>query len=339
MKSTYLLIIGISISVMLLFFMVIYRSSHGKNFIGDTQISIKIARDIQLSKEFSDSLLYLVDTYEHSQGNYTQSTVSVLVSAKDSVTLSCPISGMNQFRSNFSNNFYTYAARKEDLNTMHENASLYTAAFKKKCSIKDNSAQIIVACKKNNSMLFESELSVAAIKSKVLQILENSRYVSIYFVNSEKGTIKDSDGDGVADNNDACPTKKGSAKNNGCPITFNQEPKRDDSKDDDQEEPKIQLGKCKKADIIPNLSFKPGKPNEFTWDYDSNYTYDFSLKCISNICDDAKPAINEVNIQEGIYRVYASHDESMDKVYLATLTVNCNGKKFTYTIKKRLVCG
>lgn len=337
MKSTYLLIIGISISVMLLFFMVIYRSSHGKNFIGNTQISIKIARDIKLSKKFSDSLLYLVDTYDQSRGNYSQSTVSVLFSSKDSVSLSCPISPMNQFRKNFSNNFYTYAARKKDLNTMHENASQYTGAFKKKCSIKDNFAQIIVACRKTNSMLYESELSVRAIQTKVLQILANSRYVRIYFVNSQKEITKDSDGDGIADDKDACPTVKGSAKNNGCPIK--QKPKPDDPKDDTQEDPKIQLGNCKKADIIPDLSFKPGKPNEFTWDYNSEYTYDFSLNCTSEICDDAKPAMNEVNIQEGKYKVYATHEESRDKEYLATLTVHCNGKKFKYTKKVRLVCG
>ena len=63
MKKNQIIIIGSIICVVLLFFMLIYRSSGGKSYVGDSQISIRVESGITLPSSDTDSTALDNGTY------------------------------------------------------------------------------------------------------------------------------------------------------------------------------------------------------------------------------------------------------------------------------------
>ena len=177
MKKNQLIVLGIGLSVLLLFFMLIFKSAKGRYYQGDSQISIRVETGIKLPKVYLDSLLELVSLYEGTGTPipYTQSSVSVFTSATDSLVVSCPISGLNQFRTLFSDNFYSFTDREDDLRTMRLNADQFVGSFANNCPLPDKNAPIIVHCYKDSSnsdrKMYIAEFSVATIKALVAKAL------------------------------------------------------------------------------------------------------------------------------------------------------------------------
>ena len=305
MKKNHLIIIGIGLSVLLLFFMLIFRSSNGKDYIGDTRISIRVETGIKLPKVYLDSLLELVSLYE-GIGNpipYTQSSVSVYTSETDSLVVSCPISGLNQFRTIFSNNFYSYIDREDDMRTMRSNADQFVGSFANNCPLPDKDSIIKVHCSIDSSngdgKMYIAVLSVAKIKALVAKALAanmtSSNYIEIYFTT----------GEGKVD----IPG----------PVTG--------------------TGTGTKAkDVNAQISLLRGNPNVFSWIEQPGFTYDFTLACYDGNCE-AALRVNQTNVSGGKVNVEAAFAQATDIIYTATLIIKCNGnmvKKVTKNVK--IVC-
>lgn len=317
MKKNQIVIIGIVLSVILLFFMIIYRSSNGKDYAGDTQISIRVENGIKLPKVYLDSLLTLVALYDIDGTLYTQSTVSVFKSETDSVNISCPVSGMNQFRRIFSNNFYTYTERESDLRNMQLNPALYVEGFSNTCTLND--AKVIrVHCSMDSTTGggHKAEWSVNTIKTMVLnQLKANSaggRYIRIYFTTGIGVTTEPASGvSGVSVNPPG-----------GTPPPGGNPP----------------ADLCKSSAVDAQFSFEKGLPNVFSWNEQEGFTYDFSLSCKRGDCETSLSK-NMSNVGGGVVEVEASYAQATEKEYLATLTVRCNGKVVkTITKIVQLVC-
>ena len=309
MKKNQLIIGGSILCVILLFFMLIYRSSGGKSYEGDSQISIRVETGISLPKVYLDSLLMLVDLYQMDGIAFTQSSVSVFTSAADSQSIQCPVSGMNQFRSKFSGGFYTFTARQEDLRTMQSNAAQFVGAFSNTCPLPDQNANIMVHCDRDSSGMSKAVWSVATIKSMVAQALKTSRYLKIYFTTGEgKVSIEPGGQDGTG------PGGGGSGGNgpggNG--------PGGGGSGGDDP-------GSCTSASVNAQINLQTGLPNIFSWNEQDGFTYDFSLTCVRGDRETAL-SVYRSDVTGGKVEVEASWAQSSEKEYLATLTVKCNGK-------------
>jgi hypothetical protein len=300
MKKNQIIIIGSIICVVLLFFMLIYRSSGGKSYLGDSQISIRVESGITLPKVYLDSLLTLVDLYQNDGVEFTQSAVSVFSSAVDSQSIECPISGMNQFRSKFSGGFYTFTARQEDIRTMQLNPAQFVSAFSKTCPLPDQNASLLVHCD-NDSSGFKAAWSVNTIKSLVAQLLKTSRYVKIYFTT------------GTGKVNIQTP-QVGNVGNGGEPA-----PSRPTSP------PPLPPFSCTSESVNAQINLETGLPNVFSWNEQEGFTYDFSLTCLRGDRETAL-SVNRSNVIGGKVEVEASWAQSSEKEYLATLTVKCNGK-------------
>ncbi|MFM7594826.1 MAG: hypothetical protein ACKO4Y_01465 [Flavobacteriales bacterium] len=313
MKKNQLIIGGSILCVILLFFVLIYRSSGGKSYEGDSQISIRVETGISLPKVYLDSLLMLVDLYQKDGIAFMQSSVSVFTSAVDSQSIQCPVSGMNQFRSKFSGGFYTFTARQADLRTMRSNAAQFVGAFSNTCPLPDKNANIMVHCDRDSSGMFKAVWSVATIKSLVTQALKTSRFVKIYFTTGE-GKVPIEPGGQVGNGPGGGGSGGGGSGGNG--------PGGGGSGGDDP-------GSCTSESVKTELSLIKGAPNTFSWIPQEGFTYDFSLSCADGNCAKAL-SVNETDVQGGKYDQYASYDEATEISYLATLTVRCNGK----TVKK-----
>jgi len=315
MKKNHIVIIGIVLSVILLFFMIIYSSSNGKDYVGDTQISIRVENGIKLPKVYLDSLLTLVALYDIDASQYTQSTVSVFKSETDSVNISCPVSGMNQFRRIFSKNFYTYTERASDLRNMQLNPALYVEGFSNTCTLND--AKVIrVHCSLDSAADggHKAEWSVNTIKTMVLnQLKANSaggRYIRIYFI---KGI------------GEVPPIQRDTTKIN---VRFHN--KTNEHPEDE----------CKSSDVDAEISLLKGAPNTFSWNTQPGFTYDFSLTCCAGDCGIALSPVYEFDVASGHKSIYASWDEVDNIKYLATLTIKCNGKAIKKITKiVTLKCG
>ena len=285
--------------------MLIYRSSGGKSYEGDSQISIRVETGINLPKVYLDSLLMLVDLYQMDGIAFTQSSVSVFTSKVDSQSIQCPVSGMNQFRSKFSGGFYTYTARQEDLRTMRSNAAQFVGAFSNSCPLPDQNANIMVHCDRDSSGMFKAVWSVATIKSLVTQALKTSRYVKIYFTTG-KGNVPIVQVVQVVQVGQGGNGQGGNGPGGGG------------SGGDDP-------GSCTSESVKTELSLIKGAPNTFSWIPQEGFTYDFSLSCADGNCAKAL-SVNETDVQGGKFDQYASYDEATEISYLATLIVKCNGK-------------
>ena len=307
MKKNQLIIGGSILCVILLFFVLIYRSSGGKSYEGDSQISIRVETGISLPKVYLDSLLMLVDLYQKDGIAFMQSSVSVFTSAVDSQSIQCPISGMNQFRSKFSGGFYTFTARQEDLRTMQSNPSQFVGVFSNTCPLPDRNANIMVHCDRDSSGMFKAVWSVATIKSMVAQALKTSRFVKIYFTTGEGAVVPPGPTPPVP------------------PVGVPPGPTPPVPPVDDP-------GSCTSESVKTELSLSKGAPNTFSWIPQEGFTYDFSLSCADGNCAKAL-SVNETDVQGGKYDQYASYDEATEISYLATLTVRCNGK-FVKKIQK-----
>ena len=335
MKKNHLIIIGIGLSVLLLLFMLIYRSSNGKDYIGDTQISIRVETGIKLPKVYLDSLLELVSLYEGTGTPipYTQSSVSVYTSEIDSLVVSCPISGLNQFRTIFSNNFYSYIDREDDMRTMRLNADQFVGSFANNCPLPDKNANIIVHCSIDSSdgKMYIAELSVATIKALVAKALAanmtSSNYIKIYFTTGEgKVDIQEPEGGKKVPND-----RKNDGQNNG------QNDGQDDGDDGQNDEPEGEKP-CKANDVNAQISLQRGNPNVFSWNDQPGFTYDFTLVCFDGNCE-AALRVNQTNVTGGIVNVEAAFAQATDIIYTATLIVKCKGKvvkKVTKNVK--IVC-
>ena len=316
MKKNQIVVIGIAASVVLLFFMLIYRSSDGKSYSGDTNIEIRIQTGIVLPKSYTDSLLGLVDLYFLSDNSsYTQSSISIYTSALDFEEVACPKSGMNRFRSLFSSNFYTYAARSTDLTNMRLNQAQYAGSFSKTCPIPDQNAILVQCVLDKESQSHSAAMSVSQIKSKIADALKAStvdgaRQIKLYFVT--EGAVT-----GPVTGTVTGTTVHGPVHGPG----------------DGQPEPPVQV-----EALNTQLSFQKGLPNVFSWDEQEGYTYDFSLVCSEGECETAL-SVNRSDVSGGRIEVEASYAQATEKRYIATLTVKLNGKvKKTLTKTVRLVC-
>jgi len=311
MKKNQIIIIGSIICVVLLFFMLIYRSSGGKSYLGDSQISIRVESGITLPKVYLDSLLTLVDLYQNDGVEFTQSTVSVFSSSVDSQSIECPISGMNQFRSKFSGGFYTFTARQEDIRTMQLNPAQFVSAFSKTCPLPDQNASLLVHCD-NDSSGFKAAWSVNTIKSLVAQLLKTSRYVKIYFTTGT-GVIIQTPPVG--------PVPQGPVGPVG-PVSGD-------------------LGSCNASSVEADvINFQACRPNVFSWIHQEGFNYDFSLTCVEG-SDENAISVNQSDVQGGNVNVLATYIQATDKRYVAKVSVKCNGKVIKVIKKDRVYisCG
>jgi hypothetical protein len=318
MKKNQIVVIGIAASVILLFFMLIYRSSDGKSYAGDTNIEIRIQTGIVLPKSYTDSLLELVNLYFLSDNSsYTQSSISMYTSAVDFEEVACPKSGMNRFRSLFSSNFYTYAERTTDLTNMRLNQTQYVGSFSKTCPIPDQNAILVQCVLDKESQSHSAAMSVSQIKSKIADALKAStvdgaRQIKLYFV-TEGAVTGPVHGPGGG----KTPVSPGPVHGPGG----------------GQPEPPVQV-----EALNTQLSFQKGLPNVFSWNEQDGYTYDFSLVCSQGECETAL-SVNRSDVSGGSVEVEASYAQATEKMYIATLTVKLNGKvKKTITKTVRLVC-
>lgn len=321
MKKNQIIVVGVLASVLLLFFMLIFRSSGGKDYNGETIIEVRVQSGIVLPKSYSDSLLRLVNLYQGGEGKFTQSMLKIFSTTEEFEEVSCPMSGMNQLRTIFSNNFYTFDERSSDIRTMRENAAQYASFFTKTCPLPTETPTLNVFVESNNP-----EYSVAYLENYVASNLQGEgKTIKIFFsTNEENGppTEDDRDGDGVLNDEDKCPDKKGPRQNKGCPEN-------------------ISIGVVPvpiTVQVTPNFSFQRGLPNVFSWDEQDGLTYDFSLVCSEGDCSTGLSR-NLSNVSGGKVAVEASYAQATEKRYVATLTVFSNGKKIkSYTKAVQLVC-
>ena len=150
MKKNQIIVLGVIISIFLLFFMLIFRSKDGKSYLEDTEISIKIDSPITLQKAYSDSFLQLVDLYLNQDADlYSQSSVLFYQNnTSDPLQIACPKSPLNKLRTVFSENFYNYEARKNDLAAMKGNPPEYLENFVK-TSQSNTYDSIYIKCNKD----------------------------------------------------------------------------------------------------------------------------------------------------------------------------------------------
>lgn len=325
MKKNQLILIGTVGAVLLLFFMLIYRSTGGYNNLPDTSIFIRIQEGVKLPQSYSDSLLELLDLYESesAEKKFSQSKLFVYKSDGTSIEIAAPISGMNQFRSVFSSSFYTYEARKADMLLLKQNSAQFVSNFQNNANLPSGEEAIKITCKKDSAGEFQPVLFVKEIKSLIKsKIIAGQTEISIYFTSEElepptiDEPVNSPDGPDDTNGTDQVP-----GEGNGA--------------DGDQPEPEIV---CKANDVKTEISFEPGLPNIFSWTEQEGYTYDFTLSCMRGDCSTGL-SVNRSNVIGGSTEVQASWDEATEKRYTATLIVKCNGqvlKTITKTVK--LVC-
>jgi hypothetical protein len=332
MKKNQLIVIGTVSTVLFLFFILIYRSSDNYNFQSNVQLSIRIQEGVTLPNTYSDSLLDLLDIYESTSTPIAFSQTSLLVYKNDgsSIEIAAPISGMNQLRSIFSSDFYTYAERKEDVLRLKQNSSQYIVNFRNNSNLPAGENAIKISCTLDSATNTHIPvMSIRALKEIVKsRIIASESPITIYFTTEQiEPPVVQDPGDII--NNPG--------QSNG-PKEPKGQPENGENKIDEkakQPEPKIS---CKEKDVHTDISFEAGLPNVFSWTEQPGYTYNFSLSCTKGDCTTGL-SVNESNVVGGSVSVPASYDEATEKKYTATLTIYCNGKqlkKITKVVK--LVC-
>jgi hypothetical protein len=328
MKKNQLIILGTIGAVLLLFLMLIYRSSGGYTNQSDTTISIRIQEGIQLPSSYSDSLLELLDIYESetTEKTFSQSKLVVYKNDGTSIEIAAAISGMNQLRSVFSSSFYTFEERKSDLLRLKQNSNQFLSNFRNNSNLPDGEDAIKITCTEDSNGNFQPAIYINKLKKLIQSKIFSGQYdISIYF------TLEELDPPSIDEPVDGPDGPDGPDDT----IITDPETGEDNGEDGDQSGPKIV---CKANDVNTVISFEPGLPNVFTWTEQDGYTYDFTLSCTRGDCSNGL-SVNRANITGGSLEVEATYAEATEKKYTATLVVKCNGKVLK-TISKvvKLVC-
>ena len=333
MKKNQIIALGVIISIFLLFFMLIFRSKDGKSYLEDTEISIKIDSPITLQKAYSDSFLQLVDLYLNQDADlYSQSSVLFYQNnTSDPLQIACPKSPLNKLRTVFSENFYNYEARKNDLAAMKGNPPEYLENFVK-TSQSNTYDSIYIKCNKDDTTgEYLAEYSIKSIKDMIRERITKNSFKIIIVFTTKASSVIDEPGDTVSVG----------------PKT----PVGPGGKDESKQVPQPPVGRGETVEPPPppgpkapelkpvSISFEAGLPNVFSWNTQDGYTYDFSLKCNRGDCSTGKSVV-ENDVSNGSVSVRASFKESTDKLYEATLTVKLNGKVVKTITKKdvRILC-
>ena len=334
MKKNQIIVLGVIISIFLLFFMLIFRSKDGKSYLEDTEISIKIDSPITLQKAYSDSFLQLVDLYLNQDADlYSQSSVLFYQNnTSDPLQIACPKSPLNKLRTVFSENFYNYEARKNDLAAMKGNPPEYLENFVK-TSQSNTYDSIYIKCNKDDTTgEYLAEYSIKSIKDMIRERITKNSFKIIIVFTTKASSVIDEPGDTVSVG-PKTPVGPGGKDEPQPPVGRGGK--------DEPQPPVVEVEEPPKAPKLKpvSISFESGLPNVFSWNTQDGYTYDFSLKCNRGDCSTGKSVV-ENDVSNGSVSVRASFKESTDKLYEATLTVKLNGR-VVKTISKndvRLLC-
>lgn len=305
MKKNQIILIGVSASVLLLFFMIVFKSDKDHAFLGTSKISIYVENGGNLSN--SESLLQLIDIYSDASlpVKFTQTELDVYQSGS-ALNISSNARGMAKFRSFFNENFYTYDDRLKDLEEFKKESAEYLQTCKSTSEIPKN-ADIEVDISNG-----ELSLSYEQIKDSVKILLTGfKRDIVIVF----KTTVASGgSGGGAFVNTGAVGVDKpgyspvGSGKVSGNDVTTSA------------------------------ISFEPGLPNVFSWTEDEGMTYDFTLKCEAGDCSTGL-SVSKSNVSGGRVDVQASYAESTEKKYKVTLVIKSGGKILkTITKTVKILC-
>jgi len=331
MKKNQIIVLGVIISIFLLFFMLIFRSKDGKSYLEDTEISIKIDSPITLQKAYSDSFLQLVDLYLNQDADlYSQSYVLFYQNnTSDPLQLACPKSPLNKMRTVFSENFYNYEARKNDLAAMKGNPPEYLENFVQtsQSNIYDS---IKIKCNKDDTTgEYLAEYSIKSIKDMIRERITKNSFKIIIVFTTKASSVIDEPGDTVS-----VGSKTPDDRIKKVEIKLNDK-KTPIVEDEGTKPPKGPIV----DPVSVSLSFEAGLPNVFSWNTQDGYTYDFSLKCKRGDCSTGLSVV-ENDVYSGSVSVRASFGESTDKLYEATLTVKLNGRVVKTITKKdvRILC-
>ena len=331
MKKNQIIVLGVIISIFLLFFMLIFRSKDGKSYLEDTEISIKIDSPITLQKAYSDSFLQLVDLYLNQDADlYSQSSVLFYQNnTSDPLQIACPKSPLNKLRTVFSENFYNYEARKNDLAAMKGNPPEYLENFVK-TSQSNTYDSIYIKCNKDDTTgEYLAEYSIKSIKDMIRERITKNSFKIIIVFTTKASSVIDEPGDTVS----VGPKTPVGPGGKEVPPGKGGEEK--------PQPPVVEVEGPPKAPTLKpvSISFEAGLPNVFSWNTQDGYTYDFSLKCNKGDCSTGKSYV-ENDVSNGSVSVRASFGESTDKLYEATLTVKLNGKVVKTITKKdvRILC-
>ena len=318
MKKNQIILIGVLSSILLLFFMLVYKSDKEYTFSGESKISIYVENEITLPN--SDSLRYLINVFSAEASGtpqaFTQTSLEIYTNGTPEEISSHP-TGMAKLRNFFSSNFYTFEDRVSDINELHLNLSEYSSKLKSTSSSTPPKADIVVKINKEGV----SSLSYQKLKDSITSILNGQKRDLIVVVNSEESDIVEDEGDNDGD-------KKEGDNDGGKKEGDNDGGKKEGDK-----------GGCKKSNVSTSeITFEPGLPNVFSWVEDEGMTYDFSLKCVQGNCETGL-IVNKSNVSGGQVEVRASWEESTEKRYTATLTIKCGGKVLkTITKTVKIVC-
>ena len=334
MKKNQIIVLGVIISIFLLFFMLIFRSKDGKSYLEDTEISIKIDSPITLQKAYSDSFLQLVDLYLNQDADlYSQSFVLFYQNnTSDPLQIACPKSPLNKLRTVFSENFYNYEARKNDLAAMKGNPPEYLENFVK-TSQSNPYDSIYIKCNKDDTTgEYLAEYSIKSIKDMIRERITKNSFKIIIVFTTKASSVIDEPGDTVSVG-PKTPVGPGGKDEPQPPVGRGGK--------DEPQPPVVEVEEPPKAPKLKpvSISFESGLPNVFSWNTQDGYTYDFSLKCNRGDCSTGKSVV-ENDVSNGSVSVRASFKESTDKLYEATLTVKLNGKVVKTITKKdvRILC-
>ena len=334
MKKNQIIVLGVIISIFLLFFMLIFRSKDGKSYLEDTEISIKIDSPITLQKAYSDSFLQLVDLYLNQDADlYSQSSVLFYQNnTSDPLQIACPKSPLNKLRTVFSENFYNYEARKNDLAAMKGNPPEYLENFVK-TSQSNTYDSIYIKCNKDDTTgEYLAEYSIKSIKDMIRERITKNSFKIIIVFTTKASSVIDEPGDTVSVG-PKTPVGPGGKDEPQPPVGRGGK--------DEPQPPVVEVEEPPKAPKLKpvSISFESGLPNVFSWNTQDGYTYDFSLKCNRGDCSTGKSVV-ENDVSNGSVSVRASFKESTDKLYEATLTVKLNGKVVKTITKKdvRILC-
>ena len=349
MKKNQIIALGVIISIFLLFFMLIFRSKDGKSYLEDTEISIKIDSPITLQKAYSDSFLQLVDLYLNQDADlYSQSSVLFYQNnTSDPLQIACPKSPLNKLRTVFSENFYNYEARKNDLAAMKGNPPEYLENFVK-TSQSNTYDSIYIKCNKDDTTgEYLAEYSIKSIKDMIRERITKNSFKIIIVFTTKASSVIDEPGDtvSVGPKTPVGPGGKDESKQvpqppvgRGETVEPKQVPQPPVGRGETVEPPPPPGPKAPELKPV-SISFEAGLPNVFSWNTQDGYTYDFSLKCNRGDCSTGISVV-ENDVSNGSVSVRASFKESTDKLYEATLTVKLNGKVVKTITKKdvRILC-
>lgn len=325
MKKNQILIIGISASILFLFFMIIYKTDKLHDYTGESKISVYVQNGVNLQNP--ESLLQLIDVYEGTSNPtpYSQSILEIYKNGSPASVISSP-SFLNNFRNFFNSKFYVYDERKIDLEEFKKTNSEYLEICKSTTDNLPNNPDIEVKIVDG-----QPSLSYQQLKDSIKSLLNGvNRNITITF-NSNKIVTNEPNEDKVNET-----------------ITINKPNKKEPNKDDVSQyesepavvdEPiSVKKSKTKNDVTTSSITFEQGLPNVFSWTEDEGMTYDFSLKCDKGNCENALN-VSDNGVEGGRIEVRASYAESTEKQYKATLVIKSGGKVLkTITKTVKLVC-